>query len=113
MVDLEENKSKLGVTCHLCRVWIRPGLIYYRHHYAEFNLPKYTNYCIKCAQKKYEEAITESNKALKQINKLLLIYKKDNRIICDKCKNKYKHLVGDCNPVEKGCRPKLIKAFIH
>lgn len=110
MRDLEENKSQRGVTCHRCHKWIRPGLIYYKYHYSDHNIPKYTNYCIICAEEELERGIKSAKEDLKQCRKWIPIYEKETIVICDTCKYKYRHLVGECNPTEYGCRPKLIRS---
>lgn len=109
MRDLIETISQRGVTCHRCNNWIRPGLVYYKYHYSDHNIPKYTNYCVICAKNELERGINVAKKDLKQINKLIPIYKEETKVICDTCKYKYKHLVGECNPTKNGCRPKTIK----
>ena len=106
-MNLKENKSQHGVTCHECRNWIRPGLIYYQLPFSDRYGNKW-NFCIKCAKEYLENAIKDSKTILISIGKILPIYEEENKIICNKCKDKYKHVVGECYPLDYGCRPKLM-----
>jgi hypothetical protein len=104
---MELNKSIKGVTCHSCRDWIMPGRMYYKEWYQDYQIQKYRNHCMKCATKETMEKVLEYGKVFEGAKRKAAEYKKDNKTICSRCKDKFKHVVGDCNPLKDGCRPKL------
>ena len=104
-MSLVREISKRGIVCHQCRKWVYPGKTYYRHYYDR----DYFNFCVKCALKESAIRIQEYRKINNETMELCKKYSKQDETICNTCKHRYKHVVGDCNPYQSGCKPQKVK----
>jgi hypothetical protein len=104
MATLSQHKSVRGVTCHECRAWIRGGKLYFKLFYYDYNMEKYKNFCSVCASKRARSEIKKLELLYRTSRSLIKQYKADDRKICLNCKNKFKQVVGECNPNQVGCK---------
>lgn len=101
-----QRKSIRGVICTNCRAWIRGGKKYWQEEYFDYSMRKTTNLCPVCTFEESQRVIAYFQRIEKHSKKLKDIYDKLDETICLKCKNKYKHVTGECQPKGIGCRYK-------
>ena len=101
-----EHIAVAGVTCHTCQKWLRKGCVYFKREWSEGAYNKYQNYCPECMKKIAHREVTDMLNTLEVAKKEEDKQKKENETICSKCKNRYKNVVGECSPTQRGCKPK-------
>lgn len=106
MKEMEEKVAIKGVHCHGCKKFVRKGRQYYQDVWYDYGRKCYNNHCVTCAAKEIARFVAYTTRVNAICRKLRKQYSRDDRKMCLSCMNKFKQVVGDCNPWATNCKYK-------